>query len=104
MEDEYIPEPEEPETDPELEQLIAGLIEQKYAAPEGSAEYRLVMRQLAGLRYTRELAGPIMEDLDPFGWGAMLPNPDVPDPEGTVLALRRPRRRTPGSRDKPDPA
>jgi hypothetical protein len=26
------------------------------------------MRELAGLRYTREMAGRIMEDLDPFGW------------------------------------
>ena len=92
MED--IDEPEQPETDPELEGLIAELIEAKYAAPEGSAEYLMVKRQLAGLRFTRELAGPIMEDLDPFEWGAMCPNPYVADPEGKVLPLQRPRRRT----------
>ena len=55
----------------ELERTIAALIERKYAAKEGSAEYRMVMRQLLGLRRTREDAGPIMEDLDPMGWGAM---------------------------------
>ena len=82
------------ETDPELEEIIAELIRQKYAAPEGSAEYFLAMRALAGLRYSRELAGPIMEDLDPWGWGATSPNPAVPDPEGKVLELRRPPRRT----------
>jgi hypothetical protein len=54
----------------------------------------MIKRQLAGLRYTRELAGPIMEDLDPWEWGAMWPNPPVPDPEGKVLPLQRPRRRT----------
>jgi hypothetical protein len=91
---EDIDEPEQPETDPELEALIAELIEAKYAAVEGSAEYRFAVRQLAGLHSTRELAGPIMEDLDPFGWGAMCPNPDVPDPEGKVLPMQRPRRRT----------
>jgi hypothetical protein len=88
-----IPEPEPPETDPELEAIIAELVERKYAAKEGSAAYRLAVRELAGLRSTRELAGPIMEDLDPREWGAMLPNPDVPDPEGKVLPLQRPRRR-----------
>ena len=46
-----IPEPEPPESDPELEETIAELIRQKYAAPEGSAEYLLAMRALAGLRY-----------------------------------------------------
>ena len=55
----------------DLELTIAYLIERKYAAKEGSAEYRMVMRQLLELRRTREDAGPIMEDLDPMGWGAM---------------------------------
>jgi hypothetical protein len=87
-------EPEPPETDPELEALIRELIAAKYAAEKGSAEYLMVMRQLAGLRYSYEMAGPIMEDLDPFGWGATSPSPAVPDPEGKVLELRRPRRRT----------
>jgi hypothetical protein len=82
-----------PETDPELEQIIAELIAAKNAAPKGSAEYLLAKRQLAGLRFSYEMAGPIMEDLDPFGWGATS-LPDVPDPEGKVLPLQRPRRRT----------
>ena len=45
MED--IDEPEEPESDPELEALIRELIAAKYAAVKGSAEYLMVMRQLA---------------------------------------------------------
>jgi hypothetical protein len=48
---------------PELEETIAELITQKYAAPEGSAEYLLAMRALASLRYSYEMAGPITEDL-----------------------------------------
>jgi hypothetical protein len=68
-----IPEPEPPETDPELEKTIAGLIKIKNAAPEGSAAYLLAKRALAGLRYSRELAGPIMEELDSWEWGAMSP-------------------------------
>jgi hypothetical protein len=83
----------EVERDPELEQIIAELIERKYAAPKGSAEYLMAKRQLAGLHGDYEMAGPIMEDLDPHGWGAKRPNPAVPDPEGRVLPLRRPRRR-----------
>jgi hypothetical protein len=55
----------------DLEQIIADLIDRKYSAEEGSAEYRMVMRQLRGLRYGYKDAGPIMEDLDPDGWGAI---------------------------------
>jgi hypothetical protein len=87
------PEPPEPERDEDLEKTIADLIAIKNAAPEGSAAYLLAKRALAGLRHTYELAGPIMEDLAPFGWGATS-LPDVPDPEGKVLPLQRPRRRT----------
>jgi len=68
-----IPEPEPPETDPELEQIIAELIERKYAASKGSAAYLLAKRALAGLRYTRELVGPIMEDLGSAGVGRYVP-------------------------------
>lgn len=82
----------------DLEKTIAELIEQKYAAPKGSAAYLLAKRALAGLRYTYEMAGPIMEDLDPFEWGATSPNPAVPDPEGRVLNLQRPRGRKAESR------
>lgn len=47
-----------------LEKTIA---ERKYAAPEGSAAYCLAVRKPAGLRYTREEAGPIREELDAWG-------------------------------------
>jgi hypothetical protein len=39
------------------------------AARKGSAEHRMLERELTGLRYSYEEAGPIIEDLDPFGWG-----------------------------------
>ena len=55
----------------ELERMIAELLRRKYAAPEASAERRMAQRQLLGLRYSYELAGPIMEDLDPLEWGAI---------------------------------
>jgi hypothetical protein len=54
----------------DLGEVIARLINQKNAAPEGSAAYCLAVRELAGLRYTYEDARPIMEDLDPLDWGA----------------------------------
>jgi hypothetical protein len=47
---------------------IRTLIERKRDLPEDSVERRFVDRQLAGLRYIREEAGGIIEDLDPFGW------------------------------------
>ena len=53
-----------------LEQIIADLVYRKNACPEDSAERRFYERQLAGLRYTYEEAGGIIEELDPFGWGA----------------------------------
>jgi hypothetical protein len=83
-------------TDAELTEMIRELIAAKRAAEKGSAEYLMAHRQLAGLRGSYEMAGPIMEDLDPFGWGAMC-LPETPDPEGKVLELRRPRSRTTGS-------
>ena len=54
----------------DLEQTIADLIDRKKKLPEDSAEYQLIERELTGLRYSREHAGGIIEDLDPFGWGA----------------------------------
>jgi len=54
--------------DAELEATILALVKRKNAAREGSAEYRMALRQLTGLRYSRELAGPIIEELDPY-WG-----------------------------------
>ena len=77
----------------ELEQRIYEPLKAKRAATEGSAEHRLAVREPAGLHSTYEMAGPIMEDLDPLEWGAMCPNPPVPDPEGKVLPLQSPRRR-----------
>lgn len=52
----------------DLESVIAALIARKDAAVEDSAEWRFCHRQLAGLRYSYEMAGGIIEDLDPFGW------------------------------------
>jgi hypothetical protein len=54
----------------DLEQTIADLIDRKKELPDDSAEYQLIERELTGLRYSREYAGGIIEDLDPFGWGA----------------------------------
>ncbi len=53
----------------DLEKILIELIDRKNAAPEGSAERRMALRQIAGLRHTREEAGPMIEDLDPFAWG-----------------------------------
>jgi hypothetical protein len=53
----------------ELEQLIAGLVARKNATEVDSAEWRFYERQLAGIRYSYELAGGIIEDLDPY-WGS----------------------------------
>jgi hypothetical protein len=55
----------------------------------------MAKRQLAGLRYSYEMAGPIMEDLDERQWGGFLSDlgPAAADPQGQVLPLR-PRRRT----------
>jgi hypothetical protein len=69
-----IPEPPEPPRDDGLEMTIADLIKRKYALPKDSPEYLLLMRELAGLRYSYEMAAPIMEDLDPWEWGAFKGN------------------------------
>src|SRR5262249_26038854 len=69
----------------ELEAIIADLIRRKYAAPEGSPERQLVLRELAGLRSSWELAGPIMEELDPKEWGVTDRLPAVAEPEGQVI-------------------
>lgn len=86
-----VPEPEPPETDPELEKTIADLIER----PEGSAARRLAVRELAGLRYSREEAGVIIESLDPHWGDECVPNPGVDPgtPTGMVLPLQRRQRR-----------
>jgi hypothetical protein len=56
-----------PEMD-ELEQTLREIIARKNAAEIDSPQYRFANRQLRGLRYTREGAGGIIEDLDPL-WG-----------------------------------
>jgi len=52
----------------ELERVIAALVDDRYAAAEGSTRRRMIERQLQGLRYTYEGAGGIIEDTDPE-WG-----------------------------------
>jgi hypothetical protein len=54
-------------------------------------EYQFIDRVLTGLRYSCEEAGSIIEDLDPFGWGASCrPLEASPATEPRqVLAFRR---------------
>lgn len=61
-----------------LEATIAALVEGKNAAREGSAEYRLAIRQLTGMRYSYELGGPMIEDLDPYRGSECMPMPARP--------------------------
>jgi hypothetical protein len=84
-------------TDEQLEQIIIDLIERKYTAPADSAERRLILNQLNGLRHSYELAGPMMEDLDPKEWGVTTPRRLVDQPEGLLVTLRQ-RGHKPGSR------
>jgi hypothetical protein len=75
----------------DLEQTIADLIDRKKNLPEDSAEYQLIERELRGLRYSREEAGGIMEDLDHFGWGGYcrpLPATTATEPR-RVLPFRK---------------
>jgi hypothetical protein len=53
--------------DPELEALAATLVARMKAAREGSAERRMAVRQLEGLRTSSQLAGEILEELDYWG-------------------------------------
>jgi hypothetical protein len=52
----------------DLEQAIADLIARKNAALKARRNARMAARQLRGLHYSCEGAGPIMEDLDPLEW------------------------------------
>jgi hypothetical protein len=54
----------------DLEKIFDDLIYRKKNLDLDSLDYRLINRILTGLRYAREDAGGIIEDLDPFGWGA----------------------------------
>lgn len=53
--------PEEPETNPELERTIAELVYRLKRAKDDSAEHRLITRELEGL-LVYELGQPILED------------------------------------------
>jgi hypothetical protein len=75
----------------DLERTIADLIRRKNAAPEGSAECKLLERELTGLRYSYEEAGGIMEDLDPIEWGGPARRPRAtPARRRQVLPFRKP--------------
>jgi hypothetical protein len=54
----------------DLEKIIDELVYRRKLLPLDSAERQFIERELTGLRYSREEAGGIIEDLDPFGWGA----------------------------------
>jgi hypothetical protein len=75
----------------DLEQTIADLVDRKKALDMDSPEYELINRMLTKLRYSREEAGGIIEDLDPFGWGATCrPHKASPSTEPRqVLPFRR---------------
>jgi hypothetical protein len=51
----------------ELENTIWRLIALLDAAREGSAEHRMILRQLAGVRNSSQLAGLIMEEYEMVG-------------------------------------
>jgi hypothetical protein len=59
----------EQDIDVELELIIAAIVARKNAAADGSAERQMAVRQLDGLRNTRQEAEGIIEDLDPLAWG-----------------------------------
>jgi hypothetical protein len=57
------------ETMMDLEKIIDDLVYRKKNLDLDSPEYQLINRMLTGLRYSYEVAGGIIEDLD-FDWGA----------------------------------
>jgi hypothetical protein len=74
----------------DLEQTIDELVYRKKGLDIDSPEYQLINRMLTKLRYSREEAGGIIEDLDPFGWGATCRHLESsPATEGQVLPFRR---------------
>jgi hypothetical protein len=54
----------------DLEKIIDDLVYRKQKLDLDSPEYQFIDRVLTGLRYSCEEVGGIIEDLDPFGWGA----------------------------------
>jgi hypothetical protein len=81
----------------QLEKTIFDLLKRKYEAPIDSAERRMVINQLNGLRLSYEAAGPIMEDLDPNEWGATTRHPRADPKERRPVSQLHPGRK-PGSR------
>ena len=67
--DPYETDEEELERTMELKRTIAAMVARKNAAAPGSAKHRMAVRQLQGLRYSHEMAGPIIESLDEE-WGS----------------------------------
>jgi hypothetical protein len=62
---EYVPTPE----DDELEATIGRLFDRLEDAREGSAEYRMIVRQLKGLREGSEVGSLIFEEFSLNGYG-----------------------------------
>ena len=56
-------------TEQELENIIATLAYRLSLAREGSAEYRMIVRQLDGIRDRSQLAEQIMEEYGYWGNG-----------------------------------
>ena len=74
----------------DLEKIIDELVYRRKLLPLDSPEYQLINRMLTKLRYSREDAGGIIEDLD-FDWGATcrrLPASPATEPR-QVLPFRR---------------
>ena len=55
-----------------LEPRIRELLQIRRETREGSARHRMATRALNALRNSFELAGPIIEDLDPIEWGGSI--------------------------------
>jgi hypothetical protein len=58
--------PDIPKTDEEieLEEILIQLDRRLQAAREGSAEHRMILRQMEGIRHGSELGGLLMEEHD----------------------------------------
>ena len=72
MYDPYAPKTAE---DLELEEIVSRLAYQMRQADEDSAEYKMIVRQLEGIRHGSELGGLLMEEVDASGdiWSLSLP-------------------------------
>ncbi|QHO72080.1 hypothetical protein ACH79_05075 [Bradyrhizobium sp. CCBAU 051011] len=55
----------------ELEGIVYRLVHQLYAAREDSAEYKMIKRQLEGIRHGSELGGLLMQEVDMSGMSAV---------------------------------